>query len=303
MSDNLFGVPGLDARSHVVELRRSDRGTPLVCFPGSGGDPRIFCELAAALGESQSVYAINMEWLCRARGRFTVEQVAALYLDVVQSIKGAGPYCLCGYSFGGIVAYEIARLLQEQGHRVAFVALLDCPNPSLEADLSPAASAEFRRAYLADRLGRYAHHLLRGDLRAFAGRALAFLISRSSERLMPLIKAAFRIANRPLPAIVQSNDPGFLHAWKSYRPPSSSSDLVCFRIEDRGAEHDRDPSMGWAGYTSGNIDVHVVPADHVGMMSAPSVNMIAETLSSCLRDSNSFGLAPGHSKKPLAPSG
>src|SRR4030095_2289716 len=36
-----------------------------------------------------------------------------------------GPYYLCGYSFGGLVAFEIARRLSESGNEVGFVGLFD----------------------------------------------------------------------------------------------------------------------------------------------------------------------------------
>jgi acetoacetyl-CoA synthetase len=51
--------------------------------------------------------------------------MAADYLQEIQARQANGPYCLCGYSFGGLVAFEIARQLSESGYEVGFVGLFD----------------------------------------------------------------------------------------------------------------------------------------------------------------------------------
>ena len=55
----------------------------------------------------------------------TVEAMAAEYLRAVKARQANGPYYLCGYSFGGLVAFEMARRLRESGDEVALVGLFD----------------------------------------------------------------------------------------------------------------------------------------------------------------------------------
>ena len=55
----------------------------------------------------------------------TVEAMAAEYLREVKARQPDGPYNLCGYSFGGLVAFEMARRLRESGDEVALVGLFD----------------------------------------------------------------------------------------------------------------------------------------------------------------------------------
>jgi thioesterase domain-containing protein len=268
--------------SHLVPLRTSGTGSPLFCLPGSGGDVDIFREMVTALREGQPVYGINMEWLIEASQDFTVEQVATFCLEVVRKIQKEGPYCFCGYSFGGLVAYEMARQLSDGNDSARLVALLDAPNPALVANLSEADSAQFRKTYLFDRLKKYGLHLMRGEIKSFTGRGLAFVTSRAGQFFMPAIKKAFRIINQPLPIVLRSNDPGFLKAWNSYVPKNYSKEIVCFRVEERGPEHGPDPSMGWEACVNGRIRVHVVPGGHVDMMSVPSVSVVANKLSDYL---------------------
>jgi thioesterase domain-containing protein len=270
------------AESHVIPLNESVAGLPLFCFPGAGGNVYIFREMIAALPKRRPVYGIDMEWLCDAKGDFTVEAIATFYLKVIRSVQRQGPYYFCGYSFGGLVAYEMATRLVEQGDSVGLVALLDAPNPALMLNLSASESAQFRKKYLSDRLGKYARDLLRGDVRSFSQRGMAFIVSRFGRPLLPAIKSGFRLLNKPIPAAIQSNDPGFVRAWHAYIPSTYSGTVTCFRVEERGPEHGSDPTMGWTACANGGVQVHVVPGGHVDMMKMPSVGVIAEELAAYL---------------------
>jgi thioesterase domain-containing protein len=280
--------------SCLISFRASGAGSPLFCFPGAGGNVFVFREMIAALPEGQPVYAIDMEWLCEAEQEFTIEQLAAFCLDVIRKIQKSGPYYFCGYSFGGLVAYQIAMRLIDEGESAGLVALLDTPNPALISNLSVSDSAQFRKTYLIDRLKKYGRHLVRGDIRAFIGTGLAFVSSRARRFFTPSIKIGFRMMNRPLPEVLRGDDPGFLKAWHSYIPKRYPKSLVCFRVQDRGPEHDRDPSMGWDGSAIGGVQVHVVPGRHVDMMRMPYVRVIADRLATYLdRGSN-------HKEQPVA---
>lgn len=166
----------------------------------------------------------------------------------------------------------------DEGDSAAMVALLDAPNPALVSNLSEVESIEFHKTYLIDRLKGYGLQLVRGELKAFVGRALAFVTSRGGRFVWPLIKTVFQVMHRPLPGILRANDPGFSKAEGNYVPKRSRQNLVCFRVEERGPEHDRDPSMGWDSCAMGGVEVHVVPGGHAEMMSMPNVRAVADVL-------------------------
>lgn len=174
MTHDIFGSIGATARSQIVPFRSSGAGSPLFCFPGSGGNPKIFREMVAALPEGQPVYAIDMEWLCETNEDFSIEQLAAFYLDAIRKIQKSGPYYLCGYSFGGLVAYELSMRLIDEGDRASLVALLDAPNPALISNLSGADSMQFRKAYLTDRLKKCDLNLVQCDYRGIHGQGARF---------------------------------------------------------------------------------------------------------------------------------
>lgn len=270
MPKDFFAFATRQINSHIVELRKGI-GSPLFCFPGSDGSVHPFREMVALLPKGPPIYAID-KWLCYAEEDFTVEQLAAFWLDQIKDIQKVGPYYFCGYSFGGLVAYEIATRLVDEGDSVGLVALLDAPNPAFQ----------FRKTtYLIDRLKKYCFRLVRGEIKAFRSGGLAFLKSRGGAYFMPVIKTAFGIMNKPLPATLRS-DAAFLKAWRSYLPKQYKKSVVCFRSEDRGPEYDCDPSMGWEICAAGGVQVHIVPGGHVDMMGMRSIGVIADKLAAYL---------------------
>jgi thioesterase domain-containing protein len=55
--------------------------------------------------------------------------MASHYLELARAVHPGGPYLLIGASFGGMIAYEMARRLTAAGHAVPLCALLDAPGP------------------------------------------------------------------------------------------------------------------------------------------------------------------------------
>jgi aspartate racemase len=54
-----------------------------------------------------------------------IKELASHYIKEIQQIQPQGPYYLIGFSFGGLIAYEMACQLEENGHQVNFIGLLD----------------------------------------------------------------------------------------------------------------------------------------------------------------------------------
>lgn len=110
---------------------------------GSSGPPPLFCVHPAAgigwcyaallrhLPPDRPLYALQDPSLgddgasTGAVDGAGVTELAALYLDRVRAIAPAGPYHLAGWSFGGLVAHEMAGQLRGAGAEVGLLAILD----------------------------------------------------------------------------------------------------------------------------------------------------------------------------------
>ncbi len=141
----LFSSPTIEQLAiHIRSSRDSGKWSPLIpiqslghkqpffCVPGIGGNVLYFYELARHLGADQPFYGLQARGLDGELEPFTrVEDMAACYIEAIQTVQSQGPYLLGGHSFGGVVAFEMAQQLQKQGHEVALVAIIDTLAPTL----------------------------------------------------------------------------------------------------------------------------------------------------------------------------
>lgn len=112
-------------RTAILVQRGDDVHPPLFCVSGKGGSVMIFRELAALLGSQQTFYGLTHHGFSTEAFPKTFAALAACYADAIREVQPEGPYYVAGYSAGGVIAFDVARLLSRSGHEVAFVGLID----------------------------------------------------------------------------------------------------------------------------------------------------------------------------------
>ncbi|MFE6779431.1 alpha/beta fold hydrolase [Streptomyces sp. NPDC057702] len=112
----------------VVALQSGGAKTPLFCVHPGVGEVLVFVNLARYFADDRPFYAL------RARGFDAGEEPFASFAEMVETYVAAirarqphGPYAVAGYSYGGAVAFEIAKRLEALGERVDFVGSLNLP--------------------------------------------------------------------------------------------------------------------------------------------------------------------------------
>jgi thioesterase domain-containing protein len=148
----------------------------------------------------------------------TVEELAEQYLQEVQEVQERGPYQICGLSFGGLVAYEIARKLAEKGEHVGLIALFDTGNWAHYRNLPAERLAQFRRVYMIDRLKKYGRNLVQGRFDDAAADARVFVTSRLNAALWKISRRVCQFMNLPVPKFVRSNIVVFSAVGQNYVP-------------------------------------------------------------------------------------
>ncbi len=110
----------------LVPLKPGDGSPPVFIIHGLGGNVAGLFPMTRRMTYPGAVIGIQARGLDgREPPHATVEAMAAEYLREVKARQPDGPYYLCGYSFGGLVAFEMARRLRESGDEVALVGLFD----------------------------------------------------------------------------------------------------------------------------------------------------------------------------------
>ena len=131
-------APRFDQLCQALSERRAPGSTPLVTLKAGDGLPPVFFihgvggNVVEILPAARRVTYPGAVIGIRARGvvrgevpHTSIEAMAADYLREIKERQPNGPYYLCGYSSGGLVAFEIARRLSESGDAVGLVGLFD----------------------------------------------------------------------------------------------------------------------------------------------------------------------------------
>jgi len=214
----------------------------------------------------------------------TIEEIATAYIAEMRRVQPAGPYHLGGWSFGGLVAFEIAQQLRGQGDQVALLAVIDT-GPGVPEHM-PMDSALVDEADPSRQLLVTAEYLkgLRGvDL----GLGLADLAGRDADEQIRVFVERIQRAGvmhaedsfgqvRRLLRVYRAN----VRAYRSYcaRPYPGSITVLHAAEPDPDAPGD----LGWSAFTPLPVDSREVPGDHVTMLAEPNVRVLAETLRACL---------------------
>jgi amino acid adenylation domain-containing protein len=280
-------------RSRLVKVHEA-AGRPLVWCHDLHGSAFRFRHLAEALGPDQAVWSFESPFLEGHRPPFSrLETLALAYATDLMREDPDGPYLLGGYSFGGVLAFEMARALVREGKQVALLAIVDVgpayrgehyslthapERPWLGIPMPPDPSLPLRQR------ARQEASLLRrspkGALRQWAVRA-------GVDRALDPVRweAELRRDGRISPG--QRLWWAWQRHWelgaKHWDWPNAHYDgrIDLLWADDSGSA---DATMGWGPLTSGPVEIHRIPGPHAQLMEPGAVEPVAEVLRSLLAE-------------------
>lgn len=110
----------------VVTLRSVGTKTPLWLVHPGVGEVLIFIHLAKYFVD-RPVYALRARGFDGETPFTSLDEMIGCYKKAIQKVQPDGPYAIAGYSYGGTVAFEIAKLLQHDGHETPVLVIIDQP--------------------------------------------------------------------------------------------------------------------------------------------------------------------------------
>ncbi len=252
---------------HVIAIRKSGRLRPLFCIHGADGGVMFYREFALQLDEERPFYALEAPMLqnLQLNALGSVAEIASVYLDNIRKIQPEGPYLLGGYSFGGLVAYEMAQQLKAVGVETSKLLLFDTPNP-----LSPV-----RPFTLPERIK--AQWDLLGD-GGFSGKFTG-LARRAASGLM--FRLRFELENRMAATSSAAGGDHLRHVQsrlqhdaldEAYQPvPYDGPTCLFVAREGGGDKFAYEENLGWTGWLSGEFQVIDVPGSHLEIFREPNL--------------------------------
>ncbi|MEM7349983.1 MAG: non-ribosomal peptide synthase/polyketide synthase [Acidobacteriota bacterium] len=287
-----------DETSLLVALQPAGAHKPVFCVHPLLGDVMCYRLLAQALGTDQPFYGLQSPGVIPGGEPLaTVEEMAGCYLAEIRSVQPQGPYFLAGWSFGGLVAYEMARQLTAEGQKVAFLGLMDTSIRRSDGPMEVIRTDEVDEAYRVlnffERYWQLPVDELRAALNAVAPHdQLAFVVRSLQEQGQ--ISEDFSVEN--LRQFLVTNE---VHkrAESRYQPQTYPETVILFRAGVRQAAESDEPTLGWSALAAGGVVIEPVPGDHHAMVGPSHVEALARALRRFLSEARATDSEP--SGQPL----
>jgi oxalate---CoA ligase len=253
-------------KSNLVTIRAGGDRPPLFGIHDISGKVACYRHLANHLDADRPFYGIQAPSWPDPLETFdiSITAIANTYIADIKTIQPTGPYHLMGYSFGGLVAFEMACQLQQQGEPVNFLGLLDS---HVEGDFKP-----FGRRR---KLRRHWQQLRREGL----GYPLTVLQNRLSKGSNPQLDIVnIEILRQPLAACLK-------RASIAYVPQYYHGPLHYYDAQDDHAKYhewfDYEPFALWSD-RSQSLVCEYVPGAHELILQDGNVQIVAAKLNRAL---------------------
>ncbi len=257
------------------------KGTQPACFlvHPPGGIVVCYQALAHHLGDERPLYGI------RSRGLHgetelpaSLEGMAAEYIAAIRSVQPQGPYHMGGWSMGGVIAYEMAQQLRQQGQSIGVLALLDTTIPYNAANAPYAEDpAQSAREYGLDLTLEELDRLGPEEQLPYLWDHVRKLGLVDDDTPLPLVQQILDDLKRLFHAHIKLGSEYVLRPYPDR--------ITLFRPQESPVPVQTAPDRNW-GRLVAAVDVHFVPGQHHTMVKEPHVQVLARQLGQCLRQAD-----------------
>jgi amino acid adenylation domain-containing protein len=271
--------------SPLIPIQSQGNKTPFFAIHPIGGNVLCYADLARYLGTDQPFYGLQALGLQETEKPVnSIEEMATVYIEAIQTIQAFGPYYLGGWSMGGVIAFEMAQQLSAQGQTVALLTLMDSYSPILldsvntEENSSESHLEDINESlntvysFVRDLTGMFNQpipfsedelaHLTSDELLAH------FLTWSKQTNVLPSELGEQQIKNRF--AVFQTNR----QALFNYSPKTYPGKTIFFGAEESSLEN-----PGWHGIIN-NLESQWISGDHYSLIKNP---ILAEKLNNYLQ--------------------
>ncbi|OKH52348.1 non-ribosomal peptide synthetase [Calothrix sp. HK-06] len=266
-------------KSSLIPIQPKGNKAPFFCVHPAGGHVMSYLKLAHYLSNEQPFYGLQAQGFNGEEPLTRVEDMASVYIEAIQKFQPNGPYYIGGWSFGGVVAYEMAQQLHKMGHKVSLLAIIDSYVPIL-LDKNKKIDAP----YLVGALSRYFGGMLGQDNLVNsnemkdldAEEQIDYILDKAVEaKILPPSNQSQQ--NRRIVDVLV----GTLKATYSYVKQPYPGKVTVFRAKEKHIMAP-DPTLVWVELFSimdaEDITIINVPGNHYTCVLEPHVQVLAEHL-------------------------
>lgn len=289
----LHGKVDAPSFSPLVPIQAKGSRPPFYCVHGIGGQVFGFYALSRHLGEDQPFYGLQSHRVTERVVGKSIEETAAEYIEAIRMVQPEGPYLLGGYSFGGIVAFEMAQQLTRAGQEVDSLILIDTVSPLIVQQFPNNENDDDESPYMSLVLRERARAMGK-DLTLSAANLRALNPDERFKLLFKIMTENGLIEDETSQDIAEAYIRGIIkqtrarhNSVRRYKPQVFRGKLTLIRCADR-AEFEREietwgvrtdeTGYGWSSLSTESVEVYDIPGSHETMIQEPHVKDLAELI-------------------------
>lgn len=274
--------------SSLVGIQTKGSKPPFFCVHPIGGNVLCYADLARNLEAEQPFYGLQAWGLTgQQKPHLRIEDMAIDYLKSIRSIQPHGPYYLGGWSFGGVVAFEIAQQLQSLGERVKLLALIDTQAPIAQLqqlEIDDVMVAALIAKDLGGNFGRTIP-ICEDKLRQLEPEARLNYILEEAKKAAIIFPDANLKQMKQILQVYQAN----IQAFLNYIPQIYTNQITLLQANESSSQASdfllsklpqfrQDKFLGWGQFSDRPIEVSSIKGNHYSILNSPQVATIAKQL-------------------------
>ncbi len=267
----------------LVPVKPYGSKVPLYIVHGDGLHVMVFNSMTKNMDLDQPVFGLQPRGMNGMDDPDeSMEAIAAYYISEIRKHDPDGPYCLAGYSFGGIVAFEMARQLEKEGRELKLLAMFD----TNLANIEPVESGS-KRIWKKIRLQFPKMLFIGKSLFKHPGSMLAYQWFIAKRKWNSFLKKTGNATEDTVNEISQDEKKVVeVHeaAYHSYVPHLYSGRIDLFRVDKRVYFVNDPVFLGWKPFAAKGVVVHAVPGDHRTFLLPPNDKIFAGILQSVINE-------------------
>ena len=275
-----LGTNASEAEVVPIEVLKEGTGIPLFCIHPGGGMSWPY----QRLGNHLDCPIIGIQQTLRSEETEprSIRDMAKNYADRIREFYPAGPYNLLGWSFGGVVAHELAIELQRRGCAIERLILLDA-QPAIDGSVTVPNHAPVDQHTLEEVLRFYRIDLPEQD-GSLTYEQIEELVRGRAAAEFPRYKQLLEWIDQNLDdnrALQEAHEPG---VW--------NGDVIVFSAGRDDSNSGSSVLEEWRPYVAGDITEFAIDCTHEEMLTAESLSLYGQQLKYSLEGTGGTG-GPG----------
>ncbi|HWK56128.1 MAG TPA: amino acid adenylation domain-containing protein [Parapedobacter sp.] len=257
----------------LVPIKPTGTKPPIYLIHGGGLNVLVYRTMVEYMDPEQPVYAFQALGLSGEKQAFdSIEEISRRYIEELLDNNPDGPYAIAGYSFGGLIAFEMAKQLKAKGKKILLLGIIDTYiNNKFETDPSSRTAGRFAIRQL-KKLAFFTSSFFHRPIDT---------IRYQYKRLVDGMRAGLGYENAESVADFAKHFEIYQNynvAEQMYRIVPLDIKVNLFKAKERIYFLEEPKYLGWSNAALKGVNVYEIPGDHHNFLDPPNDRYFAKAL-------------------------